>query len=210
MQLSGKETEVLRVHFCSFPALPTSTSLHMKKNCNTKYFILTSDFKHKGGGDLSYCWRNRFYQAPLPGSIPLGSLCHLNSRCCVPQPWPHWCWQPWQKGGDGNVPACVHSLLPEQGEGKASALVEAATQVAGSGAGGDVCGEEVSTPKRTESENQPFSSSHQTLCCAFGAAAPCSSEEPLPSRGSAAAAPDHLLRSEKPAAVVGKLCLLSL
>lgn len=75
---------------------------------------------------------------------------------------------------------CVHSLFPEQGEGKASAVVEAASQVAGSGAGGDVCGEEVSTPKRTESENQPFSSFHQTLCCAFGAAAPCPSKEPPP------------------------------
>lgn len=59
LKLSGKETEVLMVHFCSFPS--TSTTLHMKKNCNTKHFILTSDFKHKGGGDLSYCWRNHFY-----------------------------------------------------------------------------------------------------------------------------------------------------
>lgn len=57
---------------------------------------------------------------------------------------------------------CLH---PEQGEGKASAAVEAAFQVAGSGVGGDVCGEELSTPKGTESENQPFSSSHPDPLC---------------------------------------------
>lgn len=47
---------------------------------------MTSGFKHKGGGDHSYCWRNHFHRAPLPGSVQLGSPHHPNSGCCVPQP----------------------------------------------------------------------------------------------------------------------------
>lgn len=72
---------------------------------------------------------------------------------------------PGRKGVMGPTVCVLHCLHPERGEGKASAAVEAAFQVAGSGVGGDVCGEEASTPKGTESKSQPFSSSHPDPLC---------------------------------------------
>lgn len=72
---------------------------------------------------------------------------------------------PSRKGAMETTVCVLHCLHPEQGEGKASAVVEAAFQVAGSGVGGDMCGKEISTPKGTESENQPFSSSHPDPLC---------------------------------------------
>jgi len=140
-----------------------------------------SDFKHGGGGDHPYCWRNHLHRAPLPGSIQLGSprrptagaVCRSRSRAAVAG-------SPGRKGAMGASGCLLPCLHPEQGQRKASAAGEAAFQAAGSGAGGDICGKEVSTPKRTEPENQPFSSSHpDPLCVLSVLQAPAPLRSPL-------------------------------
>lgn len=144
LKLNGKETEGLRVYFCSSLVHPTSTTLHMKNDCKTEGMI--SNVK---AVEIT---------PPAVEATSTEHLCQggLSWACSVTlQSWncSH-TGSPGRKGGMGTMCGCCTASTQSEAKGKdkdkASTALGAAVQVFGSSPGQGVCGKEVSTPKRTE------------------------------------------------------------